>query len=663
VNTAMIKNARLDWNDNGTPVSREFGDVYFSNDDGLAETQYVFLTGNDIPARFFSHRQQRFTIAETGFGTGLNFLTAWRTFRLFRQDNPQATLRSLHFISVEKYPLQLGDLIQTHRPWPALADLALQLHQQWPSPYPGCHRLIFEDGAVVLDLWLGDVNDTLPQLEPSYRNSVDAWFLDGFAPSKNPDMWSQSLFNQMMALAKPNSTFATFTAAGFVRRGLQQAGFSVKKIKGFGHKREMLTGVSAVPDNQTEHNGDTAALANREENIAIIGGGIASALTALALLRRGVNVTLYCADEAPARGASGNKQGALYPLLNSDEKIISPFFALAFSFARRQYELLARQGLTFGHDWCGVVQPGYDEKSLNKIDKVNADAYPDSLVYRAAAKQMDEFCGLNVGYDGLVYPEGGWLCPQELTVQAIALAERQGARLVFNCPITALEAIGKQWKLTLPDSQSAIFDKIILANGHRLTQFHQSQSLPLYPVRGQVSHIPDVPPLSGLKAVLCYDGYLTPRDPHDGSHCLGASYVRGDVSTDYRHEEQLENVARIASCFKDATWINAINIEQRAARVAVRCAVRDHMPMVGGVPNANYWLTDHSDNNDAQLADVWPHLFMIGALGSRGLCSAPLLAEVLACQICAEPVPLSDSLLNALNPARIWQRKRQKSMR
>lgn len=142
-------------------------------------------------------------VAESGFGTGLNFLTLWQAFDQFREAHPQAQLQRLHFISFEKFPLTRADLALAHQHWPELAPWAEQLQAQWPLPLPGCHRLLLDEGRVTLDLWFGDINELTSQLDDSLNQKVDAWFLDGFAPAKNPDMWTQNLFNAMARLARP----------------------------------------------------------------------------------------------------------------------------------------------------------------------------------------------------------------------------------------------------------------------------------------------------------------------------------------------------------------------------------------------------------------------------------------------------------------------------
>ncbi|MEC5318251.1 bifunctional tRNA (5-methylaminomethyl-2-thiouridine)(34)-methyltransferase MnmD/FAD-dependent 5-carboxymethylaminomethyl-2-thiouridine(34) oxidoreductase MnmC [Brenneria populi subsp. brevivirga] len=665
MNNPPIQQATLSWNEQGTPVSQQFDDVYFSNQDGLAETRYVFLTGNRFPERFLSHPRDNCVVAETGFGTGLNFLTLWQAFEDFRARSPQAPLRRLHFISFEKFPLRRRDLAAAHAQWPELEKYAQALRQQWPLPLSGCHRLLLAQGSVTLDLWFGDVNALLPTLDASMNHKVDAWFLDGFAPAKNPDMWTENLFRAMARLGRRQSTFATFTAAGFVRRGLQQAGFSVSKVKGFGRKREMLSGhlpeCVPAPCAAPWYARPSAAA---PQDIAIIGGGIAGVLTALALQRRGASVTLYCADAQPAQGASGNRQGALYPLLNSKHDALARFFAAAFAFARRRYDQLAAQGVDFEHQWCGVSQLAYDEKSARKIAGILQGEWPPELVCAVTEQQLAAASGVISGAGGVTYPAGGWLCPAELTASALELARRQGLTARMNVKVRALTPTDAGWRLTLDGDRQAEHATLILANGHQLSEWTQTRHLPCYAVRGQVSHIPTTPALQRLKQVLCYDGYLTPVSPRRGEHCIGASYRRGETATDYREDEQRENHQRLLDCLPQAQWARQIDISARQARQGVRCALRDHMPLVGAVADYQQTLEHYQDLLHQQRhaenlpsAPVYPNLFLIGALGSRGLCSAPLAAEILAAQIYDEPLPLDGETLAALNPNRFWIRK------
>ncbi|MCE3117291.1 bifunctional tRNA (5-methylaminomethyl-2-thiouridine)(34)-methyltransferase MnmD/FAD-dependent 5-carboxymethylaminomethyl-2-thiouridine(34) oxidoreductase MnmC [Enterobacter sp. ASE] len=652
-----IQPANLEFNAEGTPVSRDFDDVYFSNDNGLEETRYVFLDGNHLGTRFPEHPRRLFVVAESGFGTGLNFLTLWQAFDCFRAAYPEATLQRLHFISFEKFPLTAHDLRLAHQRWPELAHWAEQLQTQWPPAIGGCHRLILDDGRVTLDLWLGDINDLTDKLDDSMNQKVDAWFLDGFAPAKNPDMWSPHLFSAMARLARPGATLATFTSAGFVRRGLQEAGFTMRKTKGFGRKRDMLVGVMeqdlAIPAQAPWF----ARRASTSREVAIVGGGIASALLSLALLHRGWQVTLYCADEAPATGASGNRQGALYPLLSAHDPALFQFFPAAFTFARRLYDSLP---VAFDHDWCGVTQLGWDEKSQQKITQMLSLGLPEDIAHAVTAQQVAETAGVDTGCGGIQYPLGGWLCPAELTSAAIALGQSRGLTVHYAHKVQSLSRTA-HWELRFADGKEAQHASVVLANGHHITQFTQTASLPVYPVGGQVSHIPTAPQLSKLRQVLCYDGYLTPQNPSNGHHCIGASYHRGETDMQYSEADQQQNRQRLVDCFPDASWAKEVDVSEGQARCGVRCATRDHLPMAGNVPDYDATLEVYQDLADSKetavSAPVHPELFMLGGLGSRGLCSAPLLAEALAAQMSDEPVPLDRVTLAGLNPNRLWVRK------
>lgn len=669
VKNQAISSATLSWNEQGTPISAQFDDVYFSNQDGLEETAYVFLQGNHFPQRFATHSRADCVIAETGFGTGLNFLALWRAFSDFRQQCPDAALKRLHYISFEKYPLTTPDLKSAHQRWPELQGFSEQLCQQWPLPLAGCHRLILDNGAITLDLWFGDVNELLPKVNSGLTDKVDAWFLDGFAPSKNPQMWSEQLFAAMAKFSRPEGTFATFTSAGLVRRGLQEAGFTVSKIKGFGRKREMLTGVlpSSIHTAKSDTPWFTRQSATHTDDIAIIGGGIASALTALALLRRGATVTLYCQDAQPAHNASGNRQGALYPLLTGRNDPLERFFTSAFTYARRQYDQLLKENMQFDHQWCGVSQLAYDEKSSRKIANMLHTAWPEALAVGMNRQQLSQISGLDVNYHGVHYPQGGWLYPAQLTQEAIKTARQRGMAAYFDQKITHLGRHENGWQLHI-EHQGQMHLKthkvVIVANGHCLPQFEQTEKLPVTAVRGQVSHIPTTDRLSQLQSVLCYDGYLTPANPRTQYHCLGASYRRAQQDTQYSSAEQQENRDRLLACFPDVDWVQQVDISAGKSRQGIRCAVRDHMPMVGNAPHLSEILGTYADlpqqirsGKKISASPCFPDLFIIGALGSRGLCSAPLSAEILAGQIFGEALPLDDETLAALHPNRFWVRK------
>ncbi|MFM5866070.1 bifunctional tRNA (5-methylaminomethyl-2-thiouridine)(34)-methyltransferase MnmD/FAD-dependent 5-carboxymethylaminomethyl-2-thiouridine(34) oxidoreductase MnmC [Aeromonas caviae] len=655
VSQTSLHHARLDWNEAGTPVSSEFGDVYFSNDNGLSETRYVFLQQNRLPERFSHHDSDSFVIGETGFGTGLNFLA---TMAAFLEQAPLSGNGSrLHFISVEKYPLTQADLRKALAAWPELAPLSQPLIDQWPLPVSGCHRLLFADGRIRLDLWFGDIKEMLPQVPHPATGLVDAWYLDGFSPAKNPEMWTQDLFDDLARLARPDATLSTFTCAGFVRRGLIAAGFAMKKVKGHGSKREMLAGVREGKVPQQSIAPWYARPAGREGEVLIIGGGIASAMTALSLVERGRHVRLLCEDGEPASGASGNRQGALYPLLNGEHDALSRFYSLAFGFARNRLLALARHH-PVAFSLCGVTQLGYDDKSAAKLAKMSQGPFPPELMHPLSAAEVEQVVGLPCDADGVSYPLGGWLCPADLTRAAIREAQASGRlEVVFNAAVTRIAEEADGWRVESRDGRHWQTPNLVVAAGHQLPALLPFAELPLYPVRGQVSHVPTTAGLSQLKTVLCYDGYLTPA--HNGAHCIGASYGRNQTDLAYRTDEQDQNRARLQACVPQQRWPAEVDVSGAQARVGVRCASRDHLPVAGPVARLAA-LADHDVNAPADQQSALPlhaGLYVLGALGSRGLCSAPLCGELVASEICGDPLPLASDLLEALHPARYWVRR------
>ncbi|UIP27193.1 bifunctional tRNA (5-methylaminomethyl-2-thiouridine)(34)-methyltransferase MnmD/FAD-dependent 5-carboxymethylaminomethyl-2-thiouridine(34) oxidoreductase MnmC [Photobacterium sp. TLY01] len=659
----QIENAVLDWNEAGTPVSHDFDDVYFSNANGLEETRYVFLQQNGLPTRWETFDRRRFVVAETGFGTGLNFLAVWQWFKAFRQANPDASVQALHFISFEKFPVTREDLIKAHQSWPELADLARQLHAHYPPAVADCHRLVLEDGMITLDLWFGDIQTSLPQVWTPASGLVDAWFLDGFAPSKNPEMWNQDLFDGMAALAREGCTAATFTAAGFVRRGLIDAGFDMKKVKGFGYKRDMLAGTLSERRQGANFSPWYARQSAADlSDVAIIGGGIGSAATALALVRRGVQVSLYCADALPAEGASGNRQGAVYPLLNGSNDALSRFFAPAYLYARQFVEQAAAVS-DFSHDWCGVTQLAWNEKTAEKLEKMLSGGFAPEVVHALDVEQTRAITGVTTGHSSVHYPLGGWLCPQALTRALIQQAQATGRLSLYTeTDITSLsQNDSAQWSLISRDHRQFTHSTVVVANGHRFTEFAQTQNIPAYSVRGQVSHVPSQGELAQLKSVLCYDGYLTPVNPDTQTHCIGASYRRNSTDLSFSPEEHQDNQTRLAECLPTVDWPTAIDFSAQDARTGVRCASRDHLPFVGDVCRYDALLSQYADlreqQSEAAEVPVYSGLYAMIGLGSRGLSSAPLLGELLASQLCGDPLPLPLSVLDALHPGRMWVRK------
>lgn len=664
-----IHTADISFNDQGTPVSSTFDDVYFSNDNGLEETRYVFIENNHLPKRWHHWQKSTFVIAETGFGTGLNFLVTLKLFKEFRRNNPNHPLKQLNFISFEKYPLQQQDLSAALQAWPELTEEADALENAYPLPIEGCHRLYFESAAIALDLWLGDVNQLLSQLPNNLNASIHAWFLDGFAPSKNPDMWQPNLFQHIALLTAPEGTFSTFTAAGIVKRGLQKVGFDIKKCKGFGKKREMLRGQLNNPPILeqvfvTQCSGSRYWLrrpgtsASSLPKVSVVGGGLAGVNCALSLIEKGYPVELFHADSQLASGASGNRQGGFYPNLNIDFSRTSQFYSQSFLFALQRYRSLLKNGFKFEHDFCGVLQLAFNQKQMARQQSlVEKNVWPKALIHPLSQKEAESIADVKLNCGGLFVPHGGWINPAQLVEATAQAASVNGQCKIY--PNRQLQNLTRQkdgWILHWQDGAATESDIVILATGHHSMSLPLIEDIPLQAVRGQVENISADGELSKLKTVLCHKGYLTPQA--HGIQALGATFIKQDINTNYRVEEEHLNLQALQQSLPDCDWVNSIQLSQ-SGRASIRCTTPDRLPVMGNVPDIQAQKEQYWDLYKCLPAKRYPYpkqhenLFVLTGLGSRGLCTAPLLAEALACQISGKPLPLTQDQLNALNPNRV----------
>ncbi len=661
--------ADISYNQSGTPTSNQFDDVYFSNQNGLEESDFVFFQGNDLEQRIKTAQQKYLTVFETGFGTGLNFLNTWHRFLHLKQED---SVQTLHFISCEKYPIAQQDLAAALKHWPSLISQSNALLKQYPLPIPGCHRLVFENGRVLLDLWFGDVNDILPQLENTAAGLVDAWYLDGFAPSKNPEMWTTVLFNGMAKLSKAEATFATFTSAGAVRRGLQSAGFGVTKVKGFGRKREMLVGqidaqTSATNKKPANFPGcyRTQAKQNIPLKVAVVGAGLAAANLAYSLSQKGIPVAIYCQDTTLAMGASGNAQGGFYPHLTADFSLQSQLYALSFGFAKRRYLALMDEGLTPDLDYCGVFLAGFSEEVTRRQKQLLANkCWPKQLVAEMDAEAASAQLGLDMAYPGLWMPEGGWVNPAAMCNALVAAAARKSeVELHFGHKLTHFQQQGEHWELSFSGRAKQSADILILAPGSGILEMQLDGLLPFQAVRGQVESLPSEGTLAGLKSVICHKGYLTPA--LNGQHAMGATFVKQDLGTDVRAAESQQNADTIAKALPGCGWAQHLPTPL-TARASTRLTLPDHLPVADALPDIDATKRYLDGLGPGPLQSLKPRritqagLFCLAGLGSRGLCTAPLLSEVIACQLSGRPLPLNRQQLAAIAATRFLLRQLKK---
>ncbi|TBW01757.1 bifunctional tRNA (5-methylaminomethyl-2-thiouridine)(34)-methyltransferase MnmD/FAD-dependent 5-carboxymethylaminomethyl-2-thiouridine(34) oxidoreductase MnmC [Azotobacter chroococcum] len=645
-----FQHAQLDWDEHGQPLSRGFGDVYFSRASGLEETRYVFLAHNALPLRFAAlPAGGRLSVGETGFGTGLNFLCAWQ---LFERTAPADT--RLHFVSVERFPLTRADLQKALALWPELAPWADALLAQYVAVHPGFQRFVFAEGRVVLTLLVGDVLERLPELDAR----IDAWFLDGFAPAKNPEMWTPALFAELARLSAPGASLATFTSAGFVRRGLNAAGFAMQRVKGFGQKREMLAGrFEGTPQAAAKPWFARPPRPAGPREALVIGAGLAGCAAAASLARRGWQVTLLERRNGVAEETSGNPQGVLYLKLSAHGTALSRLILAGFGFTRR---LLQR--LEPGRDWspCGVLQLASDAREAARQAELAA-AFPADLLHGLDRAEAEERAGVALDSGGLFYPEAGWVHPPALCAH---LAAHPNIRLLPHREVLDLHREDGQWCARAGETLLARAPVAVLCGGAEIARFPEAAGLPLKRIRGQISRLPATAASRDLQTVLCAEGYVAP--PRDGEHTLGASFRFDSTELELTAEEHAENLQLLREISTDlAERLQADRLDPAAldGRAGFRCTSPDYLPIAGPLADAAAFAEAYAVlGKDARQVPQHPcpwldGLYVSSGHGSRGLLSAPLAGELLAAWLDDEPLPVPRAVAEACHPNRFGLRR------
>ena len=609
-----------------TPYSLQFDDVYHTASGGLGQARHVFIAGNELAARWKGRRT--FTVLETGFGLGLNFLATWHAWAADAD-----RCQHLHFASVEKHPLTRHDLARVLSDWPELAPQAAHLLNAWPNLVPGIHRFTFEQGRVVLSLALGDALQVLPEL----TMRADAFYLDGFSPDRNPDMWSPAIFTQLARLAAPGATLSTWCVAGHVRRGVQEAGFIVERQPGFGGKRHMLAGRFPGPGPKSTGIPDS-------HRALVIGAGVAGTSVAERLAARDWQITLIDSADAPGQGASGNRAGVFRPLPSLDDNRLARLTRAGFLYGRQHLTQLAERGHPVRWAPTGVLHLARDAKQENKMRAVvEAQQPPDGYLRYVTQEEAARLADWPVSAGGWWFPGGGWIQPPSLCAASLAAG---GTRIIplFGRTLARLERRDGEWAALDADGHEIARAPIaILANGVGLRAVPEAAMLPVRPARGQVSHLPAASG-SAPGIVVCRLGYVSPEV--DGVRCAGATFVADDLDPQLRDSEHRDNLAKLdfilpgyAADYDPATL---------DGRVGFRPASPDRLPMVGAIPAVA------PVDRTTPLADIprQPGLFAVSGFGARGLVWASLMGELLASQLNGDPLPLERDLMDAIDPAR-----------
>ncbi len=599
---ALVSPALLAWDQDGVPRSETYGDVYFSVADGLAESLAVFLEGCGLPLAWAN--RSHFVVAELGFGTGLNILAL---LQLWQADGPKTG--HLHIFSIEAHPLTADEAARALSTWPELADLSAQLIAQWPGQARGFHRIDLPHLRVVIDVAVMEVEEALS----SWTGMADAWFLDGFSPAVNPQMWRDAVLALVAARSAPGARAATFTVAGSVRRGLAAQGFSVEKRPGFGRKRERLEavwpglrqiGFRKVPP-----------------TVAVIGAGIAGAALLRAFSRAGLAVHLFEAEQAGA-GASGNPAALMTPRLDAGGGVAGMLHAQAYRHALRVYHDETPQAILSE----GVMQLETAPADSRRFDIIaEQDLFEPQDFERLDAAQSSD----RLGESALV---GGLWMARALSLEPSSILKAWLGPITQGAVASLQRDPEGQWSLR--DGQGtglATVDQVFVAAGAGASAL--LSDLPFVPVRGQASWTDS----GALHTAAAWGGYAVPTR---SGVLYGATHDRGETQTDVRADDNDRNRAVLEAGLPILAGQLEGHIIQ--ARASLRATVPDQLPVVG------------------QITDQ-PGLMVLSALGSRGFTLAPLLAEHLVAITLGHPSPLPRAVIKALEPGRFAERQRRRS--
>jgi tRNA 5-methylaminomethyl-2-thiouridine biosynthesis bifunctional protein len=618
--TRLPPSPEIDWSDDDAPRARTFDDVYYSRDGGSAEADAVFLRGCGLPESW--RERGAFSICELGFGAGLNFLSAWRVWRTTRM--PHAIL---HISSIEAYPLAREHAARALARFGEVQDLAATLLKCWPVRAFSAQRFWFAQDRVSLTLQIGDAAQILMQSAGKF----DAWFLDGFSPARNPEMWSETVFAQMARLSAPDARVASFSVAGSVRRGLQAQGFAVERKPGFAGKRERLE--ARFVKHRTEPSTETARApypyaAAHPKRVAIIGAGIAGAACAAALTRRGVETIVLDAAPSLGAGASFNPAALIMPRLDRGG-VLRRFYVSAYLHAVAAYEQL-------GVFSARVVEERADPRRVLAFADLRADPPLPSDWFEAVA-------------DGAaLHPRGGVIRAPEAVTRML-----DGAALLLEAPIEALE-FAAGWVLRAPDGRARLkADAVMLACGADLARFAPARFLPLELTLGQIEWGEGAPP----ERAMTRGSYVA---PWEGGLLFGATFDRAFAGAHASEDARARNLMALAALAPEIAA--GVKPESLRSRAAMRVSTPDRAPVAGLLPDADAWLRQYADLAHGRapktLAPPPAHhgLYVLGGLGARGFTLAPILAERIAAEMFGEPHMLLQPELDALHPARFLHR-------
>ena len=644
----IVNSAKIKWLESGFPFSEDYNDRYFSDENPIEESKHVFLRANDLESRWASLEEERFIISELGFGFGLNFILSSQLWQLSALPE-----KRLHYIAFEKNPPTREQFNKFYSKLPKLSNISEKLCEKLPNHTSGCHRINFSE-SIILDLHYGDIKKTLKNIyNKDGAIAIDTWYIDGFSPSCNSAIWEESICKMIGELSKEKTTLSSYTSAGHFRRAIENNGFSVEKIPGYGLKRHMIAAKYAA--NITKDYITLKEKKDVKKSIGIIGAGIAGCATAYSLAKRGFKVKVFDSDPRVANQASGIPLLALRPRLFQSESSISEYFLHSFLFSAAQFSDLSKHR-DIGWKKINVFQLN---NALNKrrpmnIEKISS-IYSSDILKTFNSEESADLSGMKLSEGGLIFPHGGMIKPDNLCEFYL---NSPRITVSLNTPITKIKYINNKWTLySTENNPQTDVDTIIIANSFCLDKFIQTEHLPIIKTSGTVTWFPYTTFSKQLKAIICGKKTVFPAHVIEpNKHLVAASYEKdGEIlSTTNATQENYEGA------IQNFTRMDVLENKHQGNVTGIRCNTPDRIPYIGKIPN--YEVIKQKRTNikysGMKLLELtedcyWPDLYITTAHGSNGAATSPFSAEVLASMINKEPSPIDSAILDSINPSRV----------
>lgn len=608
------------------PRAPDFGDLYHPRIGAAAQARHVFLQGNGLPARWAG--RAAFTVLEVGFGLGNNFLATWDAWRA-----DPARPQRLAYVAIERHPPRRDDLARAHArsPWP---QTAAALCAAWPPLVAGLHPIDFDDARVQLLLAFGDAAELLP----AQRLAADAFYLDGFAPARNPALWSPRLLATLGRRAAPGATLATWSVARTLHDGLAAAGFVARREPGIGGKREITVARWAPA---WTPRGPTQAPAREPGDAIVVGAGVAGAAVAQALARLGARVQVLDRHAAPAAEASGNPAGLFHATVGADAGRYARLYRAAALLAQREFGAAIAAGVP---GRAGGLLRLARQAVASMRALLQRQGLPEDWAQALDADAASQRADVPLPGAAWLQHHGGWIAPAAWVHHALATP---GVAFRGGIEADAIEREGGHWQVRAADGRLlGSAPVLVLASAADSARLLAPLGLPPWPLshsRGQVTWWPGAP---ALPLPLTGEGYALTLP--DGSLLCGAT--RGDGAPDGDPAPRADDHAFNLGRLQRLTGLRPRADAVLGGRVGWRLHSADRLPIAGLVP---LWPPAGGRRIDQpRLLPRHEGLGVLTALGARGLTLAPLLGRLVAAQAMGVPWPLEQDLADAVDPAR-----------